>query len=75
MSSGGTAHSSVARLESDAIVSHGFEFRLWYALHDGRCVANALKGMSGAPTSRSDVPRDGTWDGLRGESARVTECQ
>ena len=56
MSSGGSSHSSVARLESDAIASHGIEFRLWYALRDGRCLAKALKGMSGAPTSRSYVP-------------------
>ena len=45
------AHSSVAHLSSDAIVSHGFDFRSWYTLHDGRCSARALKGMNGEPTS------------------------
>ena len=45
------AHSSVAHLESDVIVSHGFDFCSWYTLHDGRCPARALKGMNGEPTS------------------------
>jgi hypothetical protein len=45
------AHSSVAHLSSDAIVSHGFAFGSWYTLRDGRCPARALKGMSGEPTS------------------------
>ena len=40
----------------NAMGSHGSAFRSWYALSHGRCVANALKGMSGAPTSFSDVP-------------------
>ncbi len=34
-----------------AIGSHGFGFRSWYALSDGRCTASAFKGMSGEPTS------------------------
>src|SRR2546425_10335244 len=34
----------------------------------------ALKEMSGAPTSRSDVRRGRTWDRLRGASPRATEC-
>src|SRR5215510_11408383 len=55
ISRGGTAHSSVAHLSSDAIVSHGFDFCSWYTLHDGRCPARALKGMNGEPTSFSDV--------------------
>ena len=45
------AHSSVAHLSSDAIVSHGFDFCSWSTLRDGRCPARALKGMSGEPTS------------------------
>lgn len=53
MTSGGTAHSSVARLDSDAIVSHGYSFRSWYTLHNGRCPARVLKVMNGAPKSRS----------------------
>ncbi len=53
MTSGGTAHSSVARLDSDAIVSHGYTFRSWDTLHDGRCPARVFKVMYGAPTSRS----------------------
>jgi hypothetical protein len=52
MSSGGTPHSSVARLDADAIVSHGMEICSWDALHDGRCAVSAFKGMHGAPTSR-----------------------
>jgi len=46
-----SAHSSVARLYADAIESPRSDFRRGYALLDGRCVANALKGMSGEPTS------------------------
>ena len=37
--------------ETDAIESQRFDFRRWYVLLDGRCVVNALKGMSGEPTS------------------------
>jgi hypothetical protein len=62
MSSGGSAHSSVARLASDAITSHEIAFLPWYALRDGRCPMRALKGMSGAPTScsiRSSVTEHG----------------
>ncbi len=62
MSSGGTSHSSGARLSSDAITSHGLRFRSWDALRDGRCPVRALKGMSGAPTScstRSSVTEHG----------------
>ena len=40
----------------DAIGMYGIKFLPDYALADGRCVASALKGMSGAPTSRSHVP-------------------
>jgi hypothetical protein len=36
---------------TDAIESHRFDFRRGYALLDGRCVMNVLKGMSGEPTS------------------------
>ena len=50
-----TAHSSVAHLSSDAIVSHGFDFCSWDTLRDGRCPARACKGMHGEPTSFSDV--------------------
>jgi hypothetical protein len=73
MSSGGTAHSSVTRLESGASASHGFEFCSWYALRTGRCVANAFKGMSGAPTSRSkrfSVAEHGMAYGSRGLGSR-----
>src|ERR687888_19863 len=73
MSSGGTAHSSVTRLESDASASHGFEFCSWYALRTGRCVVNAFKGMSGAPTSRSkrsSVTEHGMAYGPRGLGSR-----
>jgi hypothetical protein len=55
MSSGGTAHSLVARLYSDAIGMHGIDFLPCHALADRRCSVRALKDMSGAPTSRSDV--------------------
>ena len=37
--------------ETDAIESPRSDFRRWYALLDGRCVVNVLKGMSGKPTS------------------------
>jgi len=37
--------------DTDAIESHRFYFRRRYALLDGRCVANAFKGMCGEPTS------------------------
>jgi len=37
--------------ETDAIESHRSDFRRGYALLDGRCVMNALKGMSREPTS------------------------
>ena len=37
----------------DAIANHGFPFRSWDALRDGRCLAKALKGMNGAPKLRS----------------------
>ena len=66
-------HSSVTRLESDASASHGFEFCSWYALRNGRCVANAFKGMSGAPTSRSkrfSVTEHGIAYGPRGLGSR-----
>jgi hypothetical protein len=53
MTSGAMAHSSVARLDADAITSRGFHFRSWYALRDGRCPVRVLKVMNGAPTSRS----------------------
>jgi hypothetical protein len=56
MSSGGTAHSSVTRLYSDAIESDGFDVCSSYALPDGRCSVSALKDMHGAPTSREHVP-------------------
>jgi hypothetical protein len=56
MSSGGTAHSSVTRLYSDAIESDGFDVCSSYALLDGRCSVSALKDMHGAPTSREHVP-------------------
>ena len=47
-----------------------------YAWLEGQCVANAGKGMRGAPTSRgSRSSVNGTGDGLRGASPRVTECQ
>jgi len=36
----------------DAIGMSGIKFLPDSALADGRCVASALKGMSGAPTSR-----------------------
>ena len=45
------AHSSVAHLSSDAIVSHEFDLCSWDTLRDGRCPARALKGMNGEPTS------------------------
>ena len=45
------AHSSVAHLSSDAIVSHGFDFCSWYTLRDGRCPTRAFKGINGEPTS------------------------
>jgi hypothetical protein len=51
MTSGGISHSSVARLYTDAIRSHGFGFRSWYALTDGRCAVSAIKDMSGEPKS------------------------
>jgi len=35
---------------------YGIEFLPYHALADGRCAASALKGMSGAPTSREHVP-------------------
>ncbi len=53
MTSGGTAHSSVARLYSDAIGMHGIAFLPCHALADGRCAVSALKDMNGAPTLRS----------------------
>ena len=60
----------------DAIESPRLRFCLGYALLEGRCVANAFTGMRGAPTSRlSRSSVNGTWDGLRGASPRVTECQ
>ena len=36
----------------DAIGRYGIKFLPCYALADGRCAASALKGMSGALTSR-----------------------
>jgi hypothetical protein len=53
ISRGGTAHSSVARLDADACESQRFHFRRWYALLTGRCPARVFKEMSGRPTSRS----------------------
>ena len=44
MTSGVTAHSSAARLDSDAIASHEFHFCSWYALRDGRCLVKVLSG-------------------------------
>jgi hypothetical protein len=35
----------------DAIGKYGIGFLPCHALTDGRCVANAFKGMNGAPTS------------------------
>ena len=76
MSSGGTAHSSVTRLESDASASHGFEFCSWYALRNGRCVANAFEGHEwGTYVALEMFLCDGTRDGLRPARARVTELQ
>jgi len=40
----------------DAIGRYGIGFLPCHALTDGRCVANACKGMNGAPTSCSHVP-------------------
>ena len=37
--------------ETDARESPRSDFRRGYALLDGRCVMNVLKGMSGEPTS------------------------
>ena len=50
------SHSSGARLDADATTTHELPFLSWDALRGGRCAVSALKGMSGAPTSRSDVP-------------------
>ncbi len=37
--------------DTGAIESHRINFRRWYTLLGGRCVANAFKGMYGEPTS------------------------
>jgi hypothetical protein len=70
MTSGATAHASVARLDSDAIASHEFHFCSWYALRDGRCPVRVLKGMSGAPTSCWHVPPERHMGG-----PKTRECQ
>ena len=46
-----TAHSSVARLQPDAIRNHGLAFRSWYTQADGLCLMKTFKGVSGEPTS------------------------
>jgi hypothetical protein len=56
ISRGGTAHSSVARLDADARESHRLSFRRGYALLTGRCPMRVFKGMNGGPTSRSIRP-------------------
>src|SRR6266849_2113984 len=38
-----------------AIMSVPSRFRGAYSSHDGRCATSTLKGMNGAPTSRSHV--------------------
>ena len=67
------AHSSVARLHTDARESHRLTFRRWYALLVGRWLMKLLKGMSAEPTSFSPFRSNGTWDGLRGASPKATE--
>ena len=51
------SHSSVARLYTDALDSHRFKFRLWYALVEGRWLMKLFKDMSAEPTSLSNVSR------------------
>ena len=68
-----SAHSSVARLYADARDSHRLDFCRGYALITGRWLVKPFKGMSAEPTSLYTFRSDGTWDGLRGASPRVTE--
>jgi hypothetical protein len=51
------AHSSAARLETDAVRSRGHRSRPRYTLPDGQRAARPLKGMSGEPKSLWNVRR------------------
>jgi hypothetical protein len=67
------AHSSVARLYTDALDICQLTFRWQHALIRGRWPMRPLKDMSAEPTSFSTFRSDGTWDGLRGASPKATE--
>ena len=67
------AHSSVARLHTDAPDNCQLTFRWQHALVRGRWPMRPLKDMNAEPTSLSSFPSDGTWDGLRGASPKATE--
>jgi hypothetical protein len=67
------AHSSVARLYTDAPDSCQLTFRWQYALIKGRWPMRLFKDLSAEPTSFSTFHSNGTWDGLRGASPKATE--
>ena len=68
------AHSSVARLYSDAIVSHGYRFRSWYTLHDGAMPSEGIEGHEwGTYVALDTFLRCGTWEGLQVERLTIPE--
>jgi hypothetical protein len=67
------AHSSVARLYTDALATSQLTFRWLDALSKGRWPMRLFKDMSAEPTSFSTFRSNGTWDGLRGASPKATE--
>jgi hypothetical protein len=68
-----SAHSSGARLYTDALDSHRLKFRPWYALVEGRWLMKPFTGMSAEPTSlsrRSLVTEQGMAYSPRGPRSR-----
>jgi hypothetical protein len=74
MSSGGTSRPSVARLNADAVGSHGLDFRSWYALSDWTMHNECIQGYEWeAYVALDTFLGDGTRDGLQDASPKVTE--
>ena len=74
MSSGGTLRTSVARLNADAIGSHGLEFRSWYALSEWTMHNECIQGYGWeAYVALDTFLGDGTRDCLQDASPKVTE--
>ena len=74
MSRDGTSHPSVARLNADAIGSHGLAFRSWYTLSEWTMHSECIQGYEWeAYVALDTFLGDGTRDCLQDASPKVTE--